>query len=59
MLSLSHDDIVIPLWARLWRRQPDLLVGRLFVDDVCADFGTEGKGQDTSLFLGRGLMLVT
>lgn len=38
-LALAKDDVVVALGARLWRRQPDLLVGGLFVDYVCAEVG--------------------
>jgi hypothetical protein len=52
VLALAKDDVVVALGARLGRRQPDLLVGRLLVDDVCADIGAEGEGEDAGLVGG-------
>lgn len=54
MLALAEDDVVIALGPRLRRRQPDLLVGRLLVDDVGADVGAEGEGEDARLREGVG-----
>lgn len=48
-LPLAGDAKVVPFGARQRRRQPDLLVGRLLVDDVGALVG-DGDGHDARLF---------
>lgn len=49
-LALAVDDVVVALGARDGRREPDLLVGGLFVEDVGADLG-EGDVEDAGLFV--------
>ena len=49
VLALAEDNIIVALGARFGRRQPDLLIGRLLVDDICAMVGTESEGEDAGL----------
>jgi hypothetical protein len=47
ILSISDDSPVEALGTGLGRREPDLLVGGLLVDDICV--GSEADCHDTSL----------
>lgn len=49
-LALAVDNVVVALGAGDGRREPDLLVGGLFVDDVGANVG-EGYVQDAGLLV--------
>lgn len=51
VLAVTQDDIVVAFRASLGRRQPDLLVGRLLVDDVNTDIRSEVDGQNASLLV--------
>lgn len=53
VLPVTHNDVVIALGTRLGRRQPDLLVGWLLVDDVGANLGPKANVEDAGL-VGAG-----
>lgn len=48
MLPFTHHNPVVALGARDWRRQPNLLVRRLLVNDIGANWG-KSECEDASL----------